>query len=132
MPLSSYPRGMGKKVKRTPEMWLVAYFLVRCGAREQGGKPKPPTQLDCSQWGLAYAMFYERLGGGRTLEQFKRSLRNARDYFDSHLDSGRMGWRSGDPARPPAPLPGDGQKILAYWEGRSDDELWKAVSAFVD
>ena len=52
-----------------------------------------------------------------------------RDQFDSHVDSGRRGWRRGDQ---PEPLPKRDARVLEEWRTRTDSELWEAVRHFVD
>jgi 5-methylcytosine-specific restriction protein A len=123
--------------RQSRELTLVAYFLSRCGAIVPGKRsPAPPRVLGVQTWNRAYAMFYGRLGAGRTFMVFRNSLRNARDDFDGHLDSGRIGWRAkgteGDDHRPPRPLPKQKQDAVDTWRSRSDDELWRAVRQFAD
>lgn len=123
--------------KQSRELTLVAYFLSRCGATIPGKRsPAPPSVLGVQTWNRAYAMFYGRLGAGRTFMVFRNSLRNARDDFDGHLDSGRIGWRAkgteGDEHRPPRLLPKQKQDAVDAWRLRSDDELWRAVRQYAD
>jgi 5-methylcytosine-specific restriction protein A len=118
-------------------MTLVAYFLSRCGAPREGKRvPAPPAALGVETWSRAYAMFYGKLGAGRTWTVFRNSLKNARDDFDSHTPSGRVGWREkgseGASDRPPRPLPLLKQRLIDHWESRSDEELWNAVKPFAD
>jgi 5-methylcytosine-specific restriction protein A len=121
-------------VRRSTEMWLVAYFLSRCGQRRPGGRmPGPPPQLQASSWEEAYALFFPRLHGGRSFPVFHHSMKNARDMFDGHLDSGRVGWRENEVERPPQALNPDAQGIMDEWQKvRSDDALWEAVKQHAD
>ena len=120
-------------VRRSSEMWLVAYFLSRCGQRLPPRRtPSPPPQLQASSWEEAYALFFPRLHGGRSFAVFHHSMKNARDAFDGHHDSGRVGWRENEDGRPPQPLNRDAQAIMDEWQGRSDEELWQAVSQYAD
>src|SRR5205807_2570066 len=83
-----------------------------------------------------YAMFYRHLGGGRRLSVFVNSLKNARDNFDSHTGSGRIGWRAepaaAGPDRPPRPLNDEERKVLETWSERQRDQLWTFVRPWCD
>jgi 5-methylcytosine-specific restriction protein A len=116
---------------------LVAYFLSRCGSVVAGRRsPGPPDSLRAPTWERAYAMFYGRLGRRRTYTAFRNSLKNARDDFDSHLGSGRIGWRAkgfeGTQDRPPRRLTKQKQDVIVAWAHRSDAELWEEVRHFID
>jgi len=120
-------------IPRSVDMWLVAYFLSRCGQRGTGRRmPAPPSQLQASSWEEAYALFFLRLHGGRAFPVFHHSMKNARDMFDGHLDSGRVGWREDDVERRPQSLSREAQAILDEWQVRSDDVLWNAVQEHMD
>lgn len=114
-------------VKRAPDMQLVAYALARCGDRE-GGVDRPPAWLEVDSWREAYGRFYSVLGDGRTLRSFANSLKNARDAFDAHVDSSRIGWVDRDPVRNRGPDTMVG-RMLGDWGQRSDAELQAAVLA---
>jgi len=79
-------------------------------------------------------MFFPRLHSGRSLSVFHHSMKNARDMFDGHLDSGRVGWRESDEVeRPPQSLNRDAQSIMDEWQEWSDDALlWEAVKPYAD
>lgn len=114
-------------------MWLVAYFLSRCGSVTTPGEPPgPPTQLGVNHWKEAYRLFYDALGDGRTPESFDHSLKNARDGFDGRLNSGRTGWREGGKDRPPITLNKYAQSKLPEWQAMSDDALWQAVQEILN
>ena len=116
-------------VERSDEFILVALFLSRYGREVEGGKPLPPSRLGTDSWRAAYAAFFDTLAAGRSLRTFHNSLKATRDQFDSHVDSGRSGWRvDGDPK----PLPERDAAILDTWGSRSEDELWQAVRSFWD
>lgn len=72
------------------------------------------------------------MGEGRTATKFLNSLKNARDLFDSHVDSGRIGWRQDGAAREPAPLTGDSERVLTRWRNASEPEVWAALAPFAD
>lgn len=120
--------------RRSPEMWLAAYFLARCGELRPAQAPLPPPQLGVRTWHDAYARFYRRLGQGRRPDVFANSLKNARDQFDAYLDRGRVGWRdTPDEAgsRAPRPLQPLALDVFETWEPRTDEELWAEVSNLV-
>jgi predicted HNH restriction endonuclease len=81
-------------------------------------------------------MFYRKLGDGRTFAVFRNSMKNVRDYFDSHINSGRVGWRAkgseGGENRPPRPLSKQTKDVIDAWKSRSDEELWEAVRQYAD
>lgn len=116
-------------VKRSDELILVALFLSRDGRKVEGGSPLPPPQLGTDRWKVACAGFYDALAKGRSLCSFRNSLKATRDQFDSHVDSGRRGWRVDGK---PKPLPKRDAAILDTWRSRSKNELWQAVSSFWD
>lgn len=116
-------------VERSDEFILVALFLSRYGRKVEGRNPLPPSQLGTDSWRAAYAAFFDALAAGRSLRSFHNSLKATRDQFDSHVDSGRRGWRvDGEPK----PLPERDAAILDTWRSRSEDELWQAVRSFWD
>ena len=114
-------------VERSDNFILVALFLSRDGRKVDGGTPFPPSQLGTDSWRAAYAGFFDTLAAGRSLRSFHNSLKATRDQFDSHVDSGRRGWRVGGE---PRPLPKRDAAILATWGSRPEDELWQAVRSF--
>ncbi len=121
------------KVARSEEFWTVAYFLSRCGHRTDPARPaEPPVQLRVGTWYEAYESFFGTLGVGRTISAFMHSLKNARDSFDAHVESGRVGWREQTRERAPAPLAGNATKVLDRWAHRTDAELWDAVRPFTN
>src|SRR3954453_10446434 len=117
-------------ISRSPEMWLVAYYLARFGEPGgRAGKPDPPAELKVDAWADAYVLFWAALGPGRSERTFANSLKNARDTFDSHLNAGRIGWRAasgtgGD--REPQQLTVAAEATHRRWEDRSRGELWAA------
>ena len=120
-------------IVRSAELWQVAYFLSKCGERRIGRRrPKPPIQLQVASWEEAYSLFFPHLHGGRALSVFCHSLKNARDMFDGHHDSGRIGWRQCEPQRSPQQLNLDAQRIMDEWKDESSDSLWQAVRQYAD
>lgn len=119
-------------VRRSSDMQLVAYALARCGApNPKGGASLPPVWLGVSGWGQAYDLFHEALADGRPGKSFANSLKNARDAFDAHVPSGRVGWvdhSNGVPYRQDTMV----GTILAQWGPQSDEELCNAVLAILD
>lgn len=116
-------------IERSHEFILTALYLSRCGRQVEGGTPLPPAELGTDSWSVAYAAFFDQLGGGRTLRSFHNSMKATRDQFDSHVESGRTGWLV---KGKPKPLPEADAAILKEWRGRTDRELWTAVSAWAD
>lgn len=109
---------------RSPEMQTVAYSLARCGARNpKGGDDLPPEWLGVSSWKEAYRAFFESLGDGRTEQTFANSLKNARDAFDAHLPSRRVGWIAKKPGQKPYRQDQMVKKVLDLWGSRTDEEL---------
>jgi 5-methylcytosine-specific restriction protein A len=109
------------KKQRSNEMLLVGYYLARCGDGTH-----PPRALNVKDWNRAYAMFYGELGEGRVLSVFKNSLKNVRDAFDAHVESPRVGWKPGEPARQRA------KEILEKYGHVSDEKLAHMVKPYVD
>lgn len=119
-------------ILRSENLWLAAYFLSRCGNKKSPhAMPDPPALLKVSTWNEAYDAFFETLGEGRTTVAFRRTLKNARDLFDGHLDSGRIGWRELGQGRPPQPLSAAATGVLARWSQCNDEELWNEVRHYV-
>lgn len=97
----------------------VGYFLSRCGLK------KPPAQLGASTWEEAYVMFYATFGYGKTEEQFRNSLKNLRDHFDSHLENSRTGWMGKDGK--PQKLSVANQKVFDQLQKLTDEKLWERI-----
>jgi 5-methylcytosine-specific restriction endonuclease McrA len=114
-------------------MQLVAYVLARCGSpNPKGGGDLPPAWLGAATWRDAYGAFYEPLGDGRTLQTFRNSLKNARDAFDAHVASNRVGWvdrKSGGLPYRQDQLVG---RVLSQWGDKSDDELRDAAMEILE
>lgn len=123
---------MTSPVRRSKEMITVAYFLSRYGEPVASGPARPPRELATPSWGHAYAIFYRALNAGRTVSAFHNSLKNARDQFDSHLASGRVGWRDPSAGRPPAPLSPLYAQALANWGSQPREAIWAVVRNFAD
>lgn len=113
-------------VERSHGMIVAAYYLSRCGVQTEGKATKPPPALAVEKWHEAYAIFFEKLGDGRTPSQFRNSLKNARDAFDIVFNNGRIGWVDKDGTQPDT-LGGSFQRVHDEWEQRSDVELEKFV-----
>ena len=118
-------------IRRSSEMYLVGYFLSRCG-RSQLGKPSlPPKELGVDQWNKAYAAFYAKLGQGRAPASFANSLKAVRDAFDMwNESSGRQGWKdsSGSQRTQPTGMLAD---VLESREACEASEVWNAVRRYV-
>ncbi len=117
---------MSKSTGRSDSLWLAAYFLSRRTVRPaSGGRTKPPSVLGCVKWADAYDRFYDACGQGRTRQQFRNTLKNARDLFDSHLPSGRIGWLNKDGS--PGNLTSIASEIWERWSDRSVEQLDEAA-----
>lgn len=119
-------------MRKSSEMWQVGFYLSKFGSRLGTGAPLPPAALQVTEWNRAYAMFYRELGDGRTLSSFANSLKNARDTFDAHLESGRVGWRRDTAAREPAKLPQAAARVLRLWGEHTESEVWGFLSQYTD
>lgn len=111
--------------KRSDEIILVGYFLSRCTDFSDGWAAKPPKCLGTSSWSEAYDIFHSSLAAGRTEMQFRHTLRNTRDIFDSLFDNGRKGWSDGQ--KRGAELSKRDNAVHEFWLSKTDDELANSV-----
>jgi len=119
-------------IPRSEDLWTAAYFLSRCGYHPNATIPAdPPPQMHAQSWDEAYGLFFHSLGGGRTPKAFAHRLKNARDMFDGHLNSGRVGWREPGRERAPQPLGNIPARVFARWSNRTEDELWTTVRGYI-
>jgi predicted HNH restriction endonuclease len=118
--------------KRSKEFLQVSFYLSKFGEDKDDEKyPLPPSRLKVDNWNDAYRMFYEKLNGGRNILAFERSLKNARDAFDSHFpNSGRIGWRAEN--RKPNPLGKDAQEVFDELNNKSEEEVWQIIKIYSD
>jgi 5-methylcytosine-specific restriction protein A len=123
---------MADNVKRSRSMVEAAYFLARFGEQSAIGTTAPPRELEVSSWKHAYAAFYSMLGEGRTLRSFANSLKNARDVYDAHIPTGRIGWRQSGTDRPPLDLPSTHKEVWDEWTSRERQDLWASVRENTD
>ena len=121
------------KIQRSFEFLLVAYFIARFGVtQEPGAFPEPPPVIGAGTWNEAYDFFYDAVSDGRTPTTFRRSLKNARDSFDSHLGkSGRIGWRNTDTERTPARLSTEMITVLNEYENKNEFEITSLIMKLV-
>lgn len=118
--------------KRSKEFLQVSFYLSKFGDMT-GEKqyPSPPKRLGSEKWTDAYRMFYEKLNGGRTVLAFERSLKNARDAFDSHFPTSmRVGWR--EESRAPNPLGKDAQAVFNELEHKTESQTWSLIEKYSD
>lgn len=108
-------------VQRSYPMRIVSYYLARCGERVNDEPARPPHALNVNTWKDAYDLFYDSLGDGRKLSQFRNSLKNARDSFDILFDNGRIGWIGKDTQD--SPLSTSFIAIHEEWNIRSNEDL---------
>ncbi|MCD4771772.1 MAG: HNH endonuclease [Bacteroidales bacterium] len=118
--------------KRTKEFLQVSFYLSKFGESSEHDKyPSPPKRLKVEKWNEAYRMFYEKLSGGRNILAFERSLKNARDAFDSHSqNSGRIGWRAKN--RKPNPLGKEAQIVFDKFGNLTEEEVWNQIRYYSD
>lgn len=118
--------------KRSKEFLEVGFYLSKYGLISENEKyPSPPIRLKVDKWNDAYRIFYEQLNGGRTILSFERSLKNARDGFDSHLpNSKRIGWLSDN--KKPNPLGKEAQIVFDNLKDKSEKEVWGIISKYSD
>lgn len=103
------------------ELLEVAYFLSRCG------KDNPPSILNVKSWKEAYELFSYELNEEKTIAEFRNSLKNYRDHFDSHLDNERTGWKKNNK---PEPLSLKALEVFNELKDFSDLELWERISKY--
>lgn len=118
-------KDIGESRKRSDAMILVGYFLSRCTDFSDGTVPRPPPVLDVDSWNNAYDLFFDVLSDGRSQQQFRHTLRNTRDIFDSLFDNGRKGWSDGQ--KRGVELSERDKRIHETWIGRSDAELFEKI-----
>ena len=115
---------------RSIDFWLAAFFLSKFGELNNDGITNPPLELIAARWNEAYRMFYEKLSDGRTISSFEHSLKNARDAYDSHIQSSnRRGWR--DTNRKPNLLNKLAKNVYDKYSLYDRIIIWKEVSLFV-
>lgn len=114
-------RDTDEKKRRSDEIILVGYFLSRCTDFSDGSTPRPPRALNASGWNEAYDLFFDCLSEGRSQQQFRHTLRNTRDIFDSLFDNGRKGWSDGQKRGPE--LSDRDIALHQSWQDRSDEDL---------
>lgn len=106
-------------------MLLVACYFARCARRDAGVRSRPPEALGARTWKAAYDSFFEALGDGRTLQQFRHSLYDARFNFGVLLDRGRLRRHQGTRRKPTL-----FERIHEEWADRGDAELEQLVLGF--
>ncbi|WP_374629227.1 HNH endonuclease [Pannonibacter indicus] len=122
-------RDIGETRKRSDDMILVGYFLSRCTDFSDGKVPRPPTSLGVDSWNGAYDLFFDALSDGRSQQQFRHTLRNTRDIFDSLFDNGRKGWSDGQ--KRGSELSERDRAVHEQWIRNSDEDLFRKVREFL-
>ena len=75
-------------------------------------------------WVKAYDLFYPALGDGKSKEQFRNSLNNYRDFFDSFFpENNRQGWKE--------PLSDRLQEVFDRLKDKGHDDVWAIVSRYI-
>lgn len=123
---------MPDAIKRSEDMVTVAFFLSKFGEKRERRTAYPPRELQTTSWKIAYTEFFASLAEGRMPTTFRNSLKNARDVFDAHVQSGRVGWREAGAERPPAELPSMHKRVWKKWSGSDRAHLWAQVKIFAD
>lgn len=118
-------REMGDYQKRSDEMILVGYFLSRCTDFSDVNVPRPPVALNVDSWNETYDLFFDRLSDGRSRQQFRHTLRNTRDIFDSLFNNGRKGWS--DEQKRGVEFSDRDRAVCKHWKNRSAEELTEYV-----
>lgn len=120
-------------VRRSDEMIAVAYFLAKYGAPlTDQARSKPPRELGDITWKEAYEIFFDKLGEGRSISAFRNSLKNQRDTFDGHVDSGRQGWRQAGAERPAQILSPRNQKFFNRLKRMTRTEIWSQLQNYAE
>lgn len=115
--------------KRSDDMILVGYFLSRCTDFSDGKVPRPPALLGVDSWNGAYDLFFDVLSDGRSQQQFRHTLRNTRDIFDSLFENGRKGWSDGQ--KRGSELSERDRAVHENWIRNSDEDLFSKVREFL-
>lgn len=123
---------MPHAIPRSEDMVTVALFLAKFGEQRTKRTSLPPRELRTNSWTIAYTEFFVCLGDGRPPSTFRNSLKNARDVFDAHVQSGRVGWREPGAERPPAELPSMHKRVWRKRYGSDRPSLWAQVKKFAD
>ncbi|HCD1616949.1 TPA: HNH endonuclease [Serratia marcescens] len=117
-------------IKRSLSMIVAAYYLSRCGVKMSNGNTAPPKLVSSnSKWKEAYDFFYKVMGNGRSNEQFRNTMKNARDTFDVLFDNNRIGWIDKNGHQPSLNI--NFSNVHDDWKDRTDEELEGFVTSLV-
>ena len=111
--------------QRSRELIEVGYFLSRFTEPTEGRVPLPPRELGTKAWGAAYDLFYPNLSSGRPFSQFRNTLKNSRDEFDSYFDNGREGWKEADGR--PKPLVSKSHEVFEGFQDLDREAIWDCI-----
>jgi|GEM_PF-285632 len=104
------------------ELLEVAFFLSKYG------KDNPPKFLNMKTWNEAYDLFNYQLNENKTNEEFRNSLKNFRDHFDSHLNNSRIGWmKDGKPEK----LSSEAKEIFEKLDKLSDLDITELIKKYM-
>lgn len=106
-------------IGRSPEFQFVTYYLSRCS--ENGD---PPKALQTDSWQTAIAIFYDAVGGGRSLSSFRNSMRVSWAVYNAHFGKEPVHI---DNAGKVAPLTRMQTEIALKWDTRSESEVEAAA-----
>ena len=116
------------RMKRSDAFWAVALFLSTYGERDvpgQGVETTPPEETGVTSWQDALDLFQESLGEGMPGPQFRNSLGNARNWFDSHVSQVREGRK--EPEGTASRIPPVARRVRDEWSERPRYEFWEEV-----
>jgi hypothetical protein len=118
-------------IERTKEIFQVGFFLSKYGEKpERNGNILPPYELKTESWKAAYNIFYESLSNGRSLISFRRTLKNTRDEFDSHLpENGRVGWFKDKKPKKLSPI---AERVFKEFNELERGEIWQIIKVYTD
>lgn len=106
-------------IRRSPEFEFATYYLSRCS--ENGD---PPKAMKTDSWPTAIALFYDAVGGGRSLSSFRNSVRVSWAVYNAHFGKEPVHI---DNVGKVAPLTRLQAEIASKWDSRSEREVEAAA-----
>jgi hypothetical protein len=100
--------------ERKAEMRRAALFMARFRV-PNGKNGTPPDWMGVSSWADAYRRLYQKLGGGRSLASFSRSIRKDQTHYVDCIERRNVNRNRIDSDRLPS---------LEYWLYRERELLW--------
>jgi hypothetical protein len=115
--------------ERSSELVEAAYFMSRFTENAEQRVPQPPRELNVGGWAEAYDCFFPKLSAGRSLLQFRNTLKNSRDEFDGYFENGRTGWKESDGR--PRKLSGRSHEVYEALRSIDRDKVWARVQRYI-